>query len=282
LIHGTKRLAAGVAVASVSLWCVQLVPAQAATIMEPAVTATHAHPRLVWHTEFNGPAGGRPDPHKWQVMVYPGKYNQELEYYSGRPGNISLNGRGDLAITARRQLLGGRRYTSGKVETLGRFHVRYGRIEARVKFPAGVGLWPAFFMLGTNYPTVGWPDSGEIDPMEFQGQRPTRLVATVHGPATGKPNGWQQNAFAYSTTPFSSRFHVYGMDWSPNKIVFTLDGKPYGTVTAQNIHPGDLWVFNRPYFFVMDMAVGGYWVGPPDATTRFPATMLVDWVRVYS
>lgn len=256
----------------------QLLPSEAATL------TSHGQPRLIFHSEFNGPARGLPNPHKWRVIVGSGS-NQELEYYTSARGNVTLNGRGDLAITARRQshTAGNQTwpYTSGKLDTLGRFQFRYGKIEARIKFPAGAGLWPAFYMLGTNYPRVGWPDSGELDPMEFQGQRPTRLVATVHGP-TAQNTNWQVNKFAYSTSSFGNRFHVYGMNWTPNKLVFTLDGKPYGTVTPGDMKPGDRWVFNRPFFLLMGIAVGGYWVGTPTSSTRFPATMLVDWVRVYS
>jgi beta-glucanase (GH16 family) len=267
-----RRLTLGGLAATAAVGGLQLMPSQAATIM--------SHARLIWHDEFTGPAGSRPNPHKWQVMAGAAKYNEELEYYSR--SNVSLNGRGDLVITGHRQSIGGRQYSSGKLETLGRFHVRYGKIEARIKFPAGVGLWPAFFMLGINYPRVGWPDSGEVDAMEFQGQRPRRLVGTAHGPATTKLTGWQKSALAFSTRPFDDSFHVYGINWTRNRIVFTLDGKPYGTVTPQDLKPSDQWVFNRPYFFVLDMAIGGYWVGPPNSTTRFPARMLVDWVRVYS
>jgi beta-glucanase (GH16 family) len=271
-----RRLALAVVAASVVAGCVQLLPSQAATI------TSGGHHRLVWHDEFSGRSGTLPNSKKWATIVGAAKHNQELEYYSNSPANASLNGRGDLAITVRRQSRGGRQYTSARLETLGRFHVQYGKIQTRIRFPSGGGLWPAFYMLGTNYPRVGWPLSGELDAMEFQGQRPTRLVGTIHGPTTAGDTGWQKNAFAYSKKPFNSGFHVYGLNWTRNKVVFTLDGKPYGTVTRNELQPGDRWVFNRPFFLIMDVAVGGYWVGPPNSSTRFPAKMLVDWVRVYS
>jgi beta-glucanase (GH16 family) len=270
------RLAVGIVATSAAAGCFQLLPSEAATI------TSGDHQRLLWHDEFNGRSGTVPNSSKWATIVGAARHNQELEYYSHSPANVSLNGRGALAITVRHQSRGGRQYTSGRLETLGRFHVQYGRIQARIRFPSGVGLWPAFYMLGTNYPRVGWPESGELDMMEFQGQRPTRLVGTIHGPTTDGATGWQKNAFAYSSRPFNQRFHVYGINWTRNKVVFTLDGKTYGTVTRSELHPGDRWVFNRPFFLVMDVAVGGYWVGPPNSTTRFPAKMLVDWVRVYS
>jgi beta-glucanase (GH16 family) len=249
-------------------------------------TITNARYRLVWHDEFKGSAKTLPSRHNWRIIVGGAKFNHELEYYSDSPANVSLNGRGDLAITARRQHHPGHHrswhYTSGRLETLGRFHVTYGKIEARIKVPAGDGLWPTFWMLGTNYPRVGWPDSGEFDLMEFKGQNPFELVATVHGPAaTHKKNGWQSNSFAQSKSPFSSSFHVYGMNWTRNQIMFTLDGVAFGTVVPGDLAPRDRWVFNRPFYMLLNLAVGGYWVGPPTRRTHFPATMLVDWVRVW-
>jgi beta-glucanase (GH16 family) len=249
-------------------------------------TITNARYRLVWHDEFKGSAKTLPSRHNWRIIVGGAKFNHELEYYSDSPANVSLNGRGDLAITARRQHHAGRhrswQYTSARLETLGRFHVRYGKIEARIKIPAGDGLWPTFWMLGTNYPRVGWPDSGELDMMEFRGQNPFELVATVHGPAaTHKKNGWQSNSFAQSKSPFSNSFHVYGVNWTRDQIVFTLDGVAFGTVVAGALLPRDRWVFNRPFYMLLNLAVGGYWVGPPTLRTTFPATMLVDWVRVW-
>ena len=248
---------------------------------QPA-TISNANFRLVWHDEFNGPARHRPDSHNWRTIVGAAKFNDELEYYSASSGNVSTNGHGDLAITARRQSRGGRRYTSARLETLGRFQVLYGRIEARIKIPAGAGLWPTFWMLGTNYPRVGWPDSGELDMMEFKGQNPFELVGTIHGPSRRhKARGWQINSFVDSKVPFDDGFHVYGINWNPDQILFTLDGVAYGTVVRRQLLPGDRWVFNRPFYLLLNLAVGGFWPGPPTRATRFPATMLVDWVRVW-
>lgn len=237
------------------------------------------HYRLVWHDEFNGPAGAVPDPAVWlPVTGKPTSSNGELETYTEQRSNYSLNGRGDLAITARRSKGG---YTSAKIETLRGFHVRYGRIEARIKVPRGAGLWPAFWMLGTNYPQVGWPRAGELDPMELVGSKPNLLVGTVHGPKTNNRAQWQQNVYARTVDPLSASFHVYGIDWSRTEITFTLDGAPYGEVRRSALHPNQRWVFDHPYYLVLDLAVGGRFPGPPNARTQFPARMLVDWVRVW-
>jgi beta-glucanase (GH16 family) len=210
--------------------------------------------------------------------------NQELEDYTRARTNVSIDGHGHLAITARRQntSAAGREwhYTSGKLETP--FAIKYGRIAARIKVPAGPGLWPAFWMLGANYAKVGWPDSGELDILEMQGSRPHRLVATVHGPATGSTTLFQVNRFYHSSAPLNDAFHVFAIDWTRNRIVWSIDGHPYGTISRRDLKPGQEWVFNRPYLLYLNLAVGGYWVGPPTARTHFPARMLVDWVRVYS
>jgi beta-glucanase (GH16 family) len=245
-----------------------------------------AHYRLVWHDEFNGPAGRRPDPRNWRVLTGGGGWgNQELEDYTASAGNVSLNGQGDLAITARRMLSAhGRgnawRYTSARLETLGRFQFQYGRIEARIKVPLGAGLWPAFWMLGNDRPRVGWPRSGELDMMEFQGQNPFRLVGTAHGPR-GRNGAWQVSRLADSLSPFNQAFHVYGLDWSRNRLVWTVDGRAYGGVTDRDLSRRDRWVFNRPFYVLLNLAVGGFWVGRPPPATHFPAAMLIDWVRVW-
>jgi beta-glucanase (GH16 family) len=251
----------------------------------PAHKKASAHHHLIWHDEFNGAAGTPPNPAKW-VLATGGGPNGELEYYTASPANASLDGRGDLAILALQQTtsLGGQQwqYTSARLETLGLFQFRYGRLEARIRIPAGMGLWPAFWMLGNNYPAVGWPTAGELDAMEMQGFAPKVLVATLHGPATWSATGFQINRFYHSVTPLNQGFHVYTLDWGPGKLVWSIDGHAYGTITRRALNPGEQWVFNRPYYILLNIAVGGYWPGVPNASTHFPATMLVDWVRVYS
>jgi beta-glucanase (GH16 family) len=149
-----------------------------------------------------------------------------------------------------------------------------------MQIPAGVGLWPAFWMLGDNINTVGWPACGEIDAMEAIGQNPFTVYGTIHGP-DGSAAGHQVQNTATSATALASGFHTYGVSWSPNSITWLLDGVPYATVTSADLAPGQTWVFNAPFHLLLNLAVGGSWGGPPNAGTHFPATLLVDWVRVY-
>jgi len=243
--------------------------------------------KLVWADEFNGPRGSRPDSAKWRFETGGNGWgNNELQYYTTSPSNASLDGAGHLAITARRQVYTGsdgvtRDYTSALLETSGLFQTTYGWIQARIELPAGTGLWPAFWAIGSDFDQVGWPASGEIDLMENIGSDPFKVYGVLHGPAPGKPNGYNLVAATRSATSLAAGFHVFGIDWSPGKIVFTLDGVPYATRTPASLPPGGKWVFDKPFYFILNLAVGGNFPGPPDATTRFPATMLVDWVRVY-
>lgn len=250
-------------------------------------TVKPSPPKLIWADNFNGPAGASPDPAKWQPVTWPGGTgDDELEYYTSRPSNVSLDGKGHLVITARRETYTGdgvtRYYTSGRIETKGLFQTTYGELEARIKLPAGQGLWPAFWSLGSDYDRVGLPHSGEIDVMEALGNDPFTVYGSIHGPSADSPNGYGMTTYTHSRASLAAGFHVYGVIWSPSKIVFTLDGVPYAARSRASLGRGDRWVFNKPFYLILDLAVGGYWPGQPNASTRFPASMLVDWVRVYS
>jgi beta-glucanase (GH16 family) len=244
--------------------------------------------RLLWSDEFNGPAGAAPDPTKWAYETGGSGFgNGELQYYTARPINGSLDGNGHLAITARREVYTGpdgvtRYYTSALLQTAGLFSTTYGWIQARIQLPAGAGLWPAFWAIGANFPRVPWPTSGEMDLMENIGSNPFKFYGVLHGPQTGEKYGYNLIASARSASSLAAGFHVFGIHWSPGKIVFLMDGVPYATRTPASLPPGGKWVFDHPFYFVLDLAVGGGFPGPPGPTTRFPATMLVDWVRVYA
>jgi beta-glucanase (GH16 family) len=243
--------------------------------------------RLAWHQEFSGRAGARLDSRHWTYEVGDwGQGNGEWEYYTRRRQNVSTDGRGHLAIIARRQRLPGMAncphgpcdITSGRVTTKYRFAQAYGRFEARIKIPSGHGLWPAFWLLGDNIDRVGWPACGEIDVMEAIGRQPRTAYGTIHAP------GYADSGIGGSRTlrrALSDAFHVYGLDWSPRSVTWTLDGRPYFTARRANMQPGQSWPFDHPFYVLLNLAVGGNWPGPPDATTHFPAKMLVDWVRVY-
>lgn len=246
-------------------------------------------PRLIWSDDFSGPAGSPPNPDKWQAVTGGGGWgNQELESYTARPSNVSLDGAGHLAITAQHETYTGadgitRQYTSARLQTKGLFATAYGQIQASIKIPAGRGLWPAFWALGQGIDTIGWPNCGEFDVMESLGNDPFTAYGSLHGPQPGAADGqYGLSATVHSRTSLAAGFHVYGVSWSPNQIVFMLDGVPYATRTPASLAHGQGWVFNQSFFLLLNLAVGGKWPGSPDLGTPFPATMLVDWVRVYS
>ena len=233
---------------------------------------------LVWSDEFDGAAGQLPDAANWQFDIGTDWGNAQLEWTTDRPENVSLDGAGNLAITAREEQFSGQPYTAGRIKTKDRFEQAYGRFEARLDLPSGRGLWPAFWMLGDDIDEVGWPQSGEIDIMEFRGQEPTVLLGTVHGPGYSGGGAVGQR-LELPSGRLDTGFHVYRVDWEPDRITWYLDDQAYFEVTPDDL-PGE-WVFDHPFFMLLNVAVGGTFVGPPDATTQFPQTMLVDWVRVY-
>jgi beta-glucanase (GH16 family) len=244
--------------------------------------------QLVWSDEFNGPAGQSFDPAKWVAETGgSGWGNQEREYYTTRPENIAVDGNGHLVITALAEpstttltcWYGACRYTSARIKTKGLFSQTYGRFEARVRIPRGQGLWPAFWMLGDNIDAVGWPQSGEIDIMENIGREPSTVHGTVHGPGysgAGGIGGPSQLA-----SPFADDFHLYAVEWSPGLIRWFVDDTQYFQVTTSSIPINATWVFDHPFFLLLNVAVGGGWPNDPDATTTFPQQMVVDYVRVY-
>jgi beta-glucanase (GH16 family) len=244
--------------------------------------------KLVWSDEFSGPDGSSPDATKWACEIGGhGWGNNELEYYTNRPQNVQVKG-GNLVITAQKENYTGsdgvtRNYTSARLKTQGLFTQAYGRFEARIKIPAGQGMWPAFWMLGNDIPTVGWPRSGEIDIMENIGREPSMVHGSLHGPSTG---GHTSDTTAPYTLPagqnFSSDFHIYAVEWEPGTVRFYVDSNLYSTVNASQWPAGGTWVFDHPFFILLNLAVGGNWPGSPDNTTVFPQQMLVDYVRVYA
>ncbi|MGO9956132.1 MAG: malectin domain-containing carbohydrate-binding protein [Solirubrobacteraceae bacterium] len=251
--------------------------------------------RLLFDDEFDGPAGSPPDPRLWNDDIGgDGWGNHELEYYTGRRRNVSLDGHGQLVITAFHETYVGadgvtRHYTSARLQTYGRFAFRYGLVEARIMLPAGQGLWPAFWMLGEDaYRDHDWPRSGEIDIMEMHGNEPDVASAHLIGPlaAGAEPRGVVQDFYnpgqsVKSTSSLADAYHVYAALWLPNGVEFLLDDRPYFTITPADLPPTSHWVADRPNFLLLNLAIGGD-AGSPDAGTHFPAEMKVDWVRVTS
>lgn len=230
---------------------------------------------LDWHDEFDGTALDRG---KW--VPEPGGQdngNNEKQFYTERPENLRVLD-GMLVLEARREAYGGKEFTSARIKTAGLQERTYGRYEARIKIPRGQGIWPAFWMLGADIRTVGWPRCGEIDIMENIGKEPNLVHGTLHGPgysgehAFGAPIALEAGAYA-------DDFHVYAVEWEPKRIRWYRDGILYHTATPGTVK-GE-WVFEHPFYVILNLAVGGYWPGYPDETTVLPQRMLVDWVRVY-
>jgi beta-glucanase (GH16 family) len=244
---------------------------------------------LVWSDEFDGAAGAPVDGTKW-VADTGGKGwgNREREYYTTRAENVSQDGAGRLVITARAEppsspytcWYGTCRYTSARLKTKNRFEPTYGRFEARIRLPRGQGLWPAFWLLGADYDAVGWPRCGEIDIMENIGREPEAVFGTMHGPgySGGKGIGGE---YKLASSTFADDFHVFAVEWTPGQIRWLVDEREYRRTTPADLPTGATWVFDHPFFAILNVAVGGNRTGDPDASTTFPQQMVVDYVRVY-
>ena len=236
--------------------------------------------KLLWSDEFSGAAGSKPDPSKWTYdLGGNGWGNKELENYTDSSANAFLDGKGHVVIRAVKDAEG--RFTSARMKTQGRFSFTYGRVEARMKLPRGQGMWPAFWMLGNDIAKVGWPACGEVDIMESLGREPAIVHGTVHGPGYSGKHGISAQYALPGMSPLADDFHLYAADWTPNRIEFSIDGHVYATVTPASLPPGTKWVYNHPFFLILNLAVGGAWPGNPDASTIFPQDLTVDYVRVY-
>lgn len=235
---------------------------------------------LVWFDEFEGPSGQSPDSTSWRFDIGTDWGNAQLEYDTDRPANVSLDGEGNLAITALKESFLGREYTSGRINTRALFARTRGRFEARIHLPVGQGIWPAFWLLGGNFESVGWPACGEIDIMEYRGQYPHIASGALHGP--GYSGGSSVGGYyALPEGGFDEGFHIFAIEWAEDSITWLIDDVPYQTIGPSDLPAGSEWVFDHPFFIILNVAVGGHYVGAPDETTTFPQTMLVDWVRVY-
>jgi beta-glucanase (GH16 family) len=248
----------------------------------------HADWQLVWSDEFNQPDGSAPNPANWGYDIGNGGWgNEELEYYTSRTNNARIEN-GQLVIEAQQESYGGSSYTSARLKTQGLWSWAYGRIEASIKIPQGQGIWPAFWMLGTNFASVGWPTCGEIDIMENIGNTSQQGTAygTIHGPQNGGDyNGGEGVGGSYvlpGGAALADDFHLYAVQWTTNQIQWFVDTNLYFTATPASLPSGSTWVFTQPQFILLNIAVGGNWPGDPDGTTVFPQQMLVDYVRVYT
>ncbi|WP_370477381.1 glycoside hydrolase family 16 protein [Tamlana flava] len=235
---------------------------------------------LVMADEFD--VDGAPNSTLWSYDIGTGQNgwgNNELQYYTDRTENVTVQN-GVLIITAKKEDFEGSSYTSARLLTKGKFEQTYGRFEARIRLPWGQGLWPAFWLLGDDSNgTEIWPQIGEIDIMENVGDEPTRIFGTVHGPGYSGAESISKS-LELEDDRFDTGFHVFGIEWGPNYINYYVDDMLYNQITPDDV-PGE-WVFNDgPFYIILNLAVGGELPGPPNASTIFPQTMLVDYVRVY-
>ena len=233
---------------------------------------------LVWSEEFDQ---STLDMNSWNYETGGYWFNNELQYYRGGTANTALQN-GKLVITAKKETYQNREHTSARLTTEGKVEYKYGRIDVRGKLPKGQGIWPAIWLLGNDLSSLGWPACGELDMVELLGHTPQ----TVHGSINYGPQG---NSWAYTKTTsytlpgedFSDKYHVFSILWEENSIKYYVDDNLYTTYTPNNIVSGQSWRFNHPFFFILNVAVGGDWPGNPDQTTAFPQQMLIDYIRVF-
>ena len=286
-----RRGLAALAAISMAVSGIALDPAvgHAATHVSPTASVAPALGPLTWSDDFNGPAGSAPDPSRWTHETGgSGEGNNELEYYTNSTSNAALDGNGDLVITARKEnpagyncWYGSCQYTSARLNTASSFTQAYGHFEARIKIPRGQGMWPAFWLLGSNIGSVGWPQSGEMDIMENIGREPNTVHGSMHGPGYSGGNPLTASYSLPGGAAFADGFHTFAIDWAPDSVAFSVDGVQYERHTPADTN-GNPWVFNHPFFIILNLAVGGSWPGSPDSTTSFPQQMVVDYVHVYA
>lgn len=232
-------------------------------------------PNLILATDFDGPEGA-PVPAPWRAVTGGGGWgNREAQVYTANPSNVRLDGRGNLVLSA--DVAPGN-ITSARITTADSFSFTFGRAEARISLPAGQGLHPAFWLLGSNIDSVGWPESGEIDVIETL-NNDGQFHTGIHAPQAGARSG-EVSAGGPAPFPLTGEFHTYWVERTPGRIVTGIDGVTLFTATPADLPAGARWVFDQPFHLLLNLAVGGEWPGPPDASTPNPSTMLVDWVRV--
>ena len=242
----------------------------------PTPTPGPAAWTLVFDDEFDGPSAL--DPAKWAYEIGYLR-NDEKQYYTSRADNVRAEG-GHLVIEARREAYQGYAYTSASVNTRQRFELLYGRVEVRAKLPTGNGTWPAIWMLGTSIDQVGWPACGEIDIMENVGFEPTRIYGTIHTAAYNHVAGTSKGANVTISNPWED-FHVYAMEWYPDRIDVFADGQKYFTFANEGTG-SRAWPFDKPQYLLINLAIGGSWGGQKGIDdSRFPHRYLVDYVRIY-
>ncbi|MFD5626671.1 ricin-type beta-trefoil lectin domain protein [Streptomyces sp. NPDC127072] len=271
------------ALSAVLVGSAAIAPAQARPEGDAAAVGAAA---VTFQDTFDGAAGSAVNSSRWQIETGDNVNNHERQMYTSGTNNAALDGQGHLVITARKEnpanyqcWYGTCQYTSARLNTAGKFTAQYGRVEATLKVPRGQGMWPAFWMLGNDLGSVGWPASGEIDVMENVGFEPSTVHGTIHGPGYSGSAGIGAGYTLPNGQAFADGFHTFAVDWAPNSIKWSVDGVVYQTRTPADVG-GNAWVFNKPFFLILNLAVGGYWPGDPNSSTVFPQTLVVDQVKV--
>lgn len=256
--------------------CVTLVGCVALTaVMGSVLSRPEPHSATVLlFDDFDGPAGTTPNPDVWRYALGDGGWgNDEAQTYTDHPDNVRLDGEGNLLVEAHSTADG---FTSARLTTLDRFDFTFGRAEARIKVPVGQGLHPAFWLLGSDIDAVGWPASGEIDVMETLNDEDF-VHSGLHGP-TAVGAAWKTSAES-PQLPVED-FHRYWVEREPGRITVGIDDATTYTFRRSDLSSDDLWVFDKPFFLLLNVAVGGRWPGPVSPDTAFPATMVIDWIKV--
>jgi beta-glucanase (GH16 family) len=241
---------------------------------------------LVMQDEFD--TEGAPNSALWTYDIGTGPSNDgwgnnELQYYSDRTENVTVEN-GYLLLTAREESFSGSSYTSARITSQGLFEQAYGRFEARIRVPYGKGYWPAFWLLGNDCAQNVWPQCGEIDIMEYLGDQPTTIFGSAHGPGFSAGDAITKE-YVLENDRFDTGFHVFGIEWAPDYINYYVDDVLYQQITKEDVleetNGEGEWVFDHPFYIILNVAIGGNLPGAPNAETVFPQTMLVDYVRVY-
>jgi beta-glucanase (GH16 family) len=281
----------GIALAGCGRQPLQEVPPPSTSPITPTTPAAAPVPapegwRLTFADEFDAPEGTPPDPARWGYDVGGhGWGNNELQCYTTSTENCFHDGGGHLIIRAIKRPTtddagNTREYSSARILTKGKFAQQYGRFEARLKLPRGKGVWPAFWTLGENFATKGWPACGEIDIMEHLGHDPVTYYTTIHGPGYSGQESLGGPTKIAKGPNFQDAFHVFAMEWDAASVRWYLDGTLCHTRSHADL-AGKPWVFDAPFFMILNLAVGGHWPGEPDASTLLPQDYVIDYVRAY-
>ena len=288
MIHGSSRakaaLVLALAVGSLgAVGCSQVPVEETETFQEPSQGWVE-----VWRDDFDGPAQSAPDAQHWNVEVRPTGQNMELDYDTDDRKNSFLDGNGNLVIQALQEqyvdangVQSAQPYTSARLNTHGKLDQTYGKFEARIKLPAGgKGVWPAFWMLGDNVNVAGWPGCGEVDILEMRGSSPASIVSSLHGPGYSGGNSFH-NHYDLTSGSYGDDFHVFTFEWTADGVRWLVDGDAFYVKTLKGVQDtGRTWVYDHPFYVILNLAIGGIFDGLPSAETVFPQQMLIDYVSV--